>query len=278
MVQNLVAVFSLLVGLAGLALSYAGHRQKVRQERESTRRADEQGRAERAREREAAERLERERQDREREADARRERARRARRERERYQASMIVGQVRLSRSTLSDNWVVPQVVVLNGSDQPVLDVRVSLRGEVISEMPVLAGGSEIFPLPPVRTTDDHHGQLGEVTVEFTDVQGIRWRREGQGALERAGQGVGGQENWGAPEPPVVRPDGPPSGPSAPEGERTYAPAPPPSAGGARTPYGGGARTPYGQEATRRRAAFLRPLMVLVSLALIAVGIWWLLR
>jgi hypothetical protein len=38
MVQNLVAVFSLLIGAAGLMLSYAGHRQKVRQDEQERRR------------------------------------------------------------------------------------------------------------------------------------------------------------------------------------------------------------------------------------------------
>jgi hypothetical protein len=39
MVQNLVAAFSLLIGLAGLTLTYASHRQKFQRDREQERRA-----------------------------------------------------------------------------------------------------------------------------------------------------------------------------------------------------------------------------------------------
>ncbi|WP_208637204.1 hypothetical protein, partial [Streptomyces swartbergensis] len=57
MLQNLMAVFSLLVGLAGLTLSYAAHRQKVRQEgQEAELRAQELARLRREREQEERQR------------------------------------------------------------------------------------------------------------------------------------------------------------------------------------------------------------------------------
>ncbi|MDF3149219.1 hypothetical protein, partial [Streptomyces sp. T21Q-yed] len=178
MVQNLVAVFSTLIGLAGLVLSYAGHRQKVRQEaQESARRAEELRSIEREREQE-------------REAGARRER--------ERLQASMISGHIAQTPSALDDSWVVPQIVIHNGFNQSIRDVRVFRCGEVIRELPHVGTGYEYLRLPPTRIPDEHSGQI---TIEFTDVAGIRWRREGYGALQRARQGTEGSETWAWEDP-----------------------------------------------------------------------------
>ncbi|WP_406364569.1 hypothetical protein [Streptomyces sp. NBC_00645] len=289
MVKNLVAVFSTLIGLAGLMLSYAGHRQKVRQEaqeaqeaQETARRAEELRRIERDREQEQEARALRE------EAREQRERAASARREWERLQASMIGGHIALSPSSLNDNWVVPQVVIHNGSNQPVRDVRVFFQGEVIHELPLVGTGHEYLPQPPAHTQEERYRR--QVTVEFTDVAGIRWRRDGYGALQRARQGTEGQEIWEAPETPVIEsalrpsdltdaghqmqhaparmPETPPQGP--PTGPLSGPSAPPaPSA-----PYGGGAPAGGGGAPARRHVGLLRLAVVLVSLALIAGGVW----
>ncbi|WP_371664747.1 hypothetical protein [Streptomyces sp. NBC_00280] len=278
MVKNLVAVFSTLIGLVGLMLSYAGHRQKVRQEaQENARRAEELRRTERDREQEQEARALREEEARE-----QRERAASARRERERLQASMIGGHIALSPSSLNDSWVVPQVVIHNGSNQPVRDVRVFVHGEVIHELPLVGTGHKYLPQPPAHIQDERYRR--QVTVEFTDVAGIRWRRDGYGALQRARQGTEGQEIWEAPETPVVESallpldltdadlfishapapmretpaQGPPTGPLS-------GPSQPPA------PYGGrgGAGAP-----ARRHVGLFRLAVVLVSLALIAGGVW----
>ncbi|MER7477453.1 hypothetical protein ABTX60_07320 [Streptomyces sp. NPDC126510] len=252
MVQNLVAVFSLLIGTAGLLLSYAGHRQKVRQDaQERALRADEQQRMEHERQRHEQEW---------REMEARAQEEREAHdRERDRYQASMIGGHIGLSPSSLDDSWVVPQVVIYNGSNQPVRDVRASLRGEVKSELPLVETGHHHVPLPPIPV-GERYDQLGEVTVEFTDAAGVRWRREGYGALRRAQQGAGGQEIWGHRESPVVERvvEHPDAASPAKLLPRVAAPDSPATA--------------------KRRANWLGPVVVVVSVVLIAGGVWWLLQ
>ncbi|MFD8237402.1 hypothetical protein ACFV20_36715 [Streptomyces sp. NPDC059696] len=255
MVQNIFGVFSLLIGTAGLLLTYAGHRQKVRQEaQESALRAEELLRGERDREQE---------QERQEQAErARQEREERTRLERDRYQASMVGGHVVLSPSSLNESYAVPQVMIQNGSNQPVKDVRISVRGEAISQVPLIHPGQHFFPLPALQIPDDGNDQWGEVAVEFTDVSEIGWRREGYGDLQRTRQGTHGQEVWGVPEPPVVeRYAGETAWPSAPDvAERMeFGEVPAPSA-----PRAG------------RRFRRLGPVALLVSVVLIAVGIWWL--
>ncbi|MFE0647562.1 hypothetical protein ACFVZH_03090 [Streptomyces sp. NPDC059534] len=266
MVQNLVAVFSLLTGLVGLTLSYAAHRQKVREGRqESALRAEELQRFQRDREQERL----------------LYEREQSAKRQRERHQASLISAHIALPPSPLHDNWVVPKAVIRNGSNQPVLDVRVSFRGEVIGEWTLLGTGEGTAPLPPTQRRDEHSDRLRDLAVEFTDVAGIRWRREGYGVLRRARQGTGDPETsgaWEAGEPPDIeratQPPGPPSGPLAggSVGESvggSEADAPwPPSPGGS---------APAGTTG-RRRTGFLWPVAVSVSVLLVAGGVWWLLR
>ncbi|MFC9679012.1 hypothetical protein [Streptomyces sp. NPDC056948] len=284
MVQNLVAVFSLLIGTAGLLLSYAGHRQKTRQDaQDRALRADEQQRMEHDREQErqrqdqeARARREREARDREREARARREREARAQWERDRYQASMIGGHIGLSPSSLDDSWVVPQVVINNGSNQPVRDLRATFRGEVTNELRLVGTGRHYFPLPPVQISGERYDQLGQVTVEFTDVAGVRWRREGYGALQRARQGADGQEVWGNPEPPVVervveRPD------TALPRKRSEVARPPQAQREPTMPAPAQAGPPAPAPA-ERRVGCLGPVVVLGSVVLIAGGIWWLLH
>jgi hypothetical protein len=260
MVQNIFAVFSLMIGTAGLLLTYAGHRQKVRQDaRDTVLRAEELRRVERDRERE--------REEQERAARAQQEREASVRREKDRYQASMVGGHIGLSPSSLNDDWVVPQVVLHNGSNQPVRDVRAFLQDEVVGEVRLLGSDHQIVPLPAVQVSNEGYGQLGQVTVEFTDIAGIRWRREGYGHLRRARQDTEGHEVWGGLEPPVVERHASEAEPSewslylprseAPDWSYEL-PAPAPPAG--------------------RRFRHLSPVAVLVSVALIAVGIWWLLH
>jgi hypothetical protein len=261
MVQNLLAVLSLLIGTSGLMLSYAGHRQKVRQDtHENTHRAEEQRR------------IEQERQRQEQEARAQQEKEARFQRERDRYQASMIGVHIRLSPSTLDDSWVVPQLVIHNGSSQPVRDVRAYYGDEVTNELPLVDTGTHFLPLPPRQLPDASVDQSGPVTVEFTDVAGIRWRREGYGFLQRAGQGVDGQEIWGPPEPAVVEFLQPVR-----QGRRKGAQPPqqegPPSVG--EGPHG--ALPPVSAPAERHFGC-AGPVVVLVSAMLIVGGIWWLLR
>lgn len=263
MVQNLVAVFSLLTGLVGLTLSYAAHRQKVRENRqESALRAEELQKFQRDREQERL----------------LREREQSAQRQRERHQASLISAHIALPPSPLHDSWVVPKAVIQNGSNQPVSDVCVSFCGEVIGEWPLLGTGDGTVSLPPTQIPDEHTNQLRDLAVEFTDVAGIRWRREGYGVLRRARQGTGDPETsgaWDAGEPPNIetaaQPTGPPSGPlsggsagGGPRADGPLAPAP-------------GGSAPAGVTG-RRRTGLLVPAAVLVSVVLIAGGVWWLLR
>lgn len=248
MVQNLIAVFSLLIGLAGLTVSYAAHRQKVRQDRQEAALREEE--------------LQRFRREREQEQQLR-EREQSAERQRERHQASMINVDVTRLPSPLDRNWIIPKAVIQNRSNQPVRDVRVSFRDEVVGELPLLGTGEDAFELRP--TEGDAYRYLQHITVDFTDVAGIRWRLEGRGYLRRARQGTGGPEtlgSWGDPEPPVIQQvSAPPPGP--------VCPAPPPPA-------------PKTGRATKapvwRRGGFLRPAVVLVSVVLIAGGVWWLLH
>ncbi|GGQ33086.1 hypothetical protein [Streptomyces roseolilacinus] len=248
MVQNLVAVFSLLIGLAGLTLSYAAHRQKVRQDRQEA--ALREGELQRfQREREQEQRL--------------REREQSAERQRERHQASMI--NVNVTRLLSPLGHIIPKAVIQNRSNQPVRDVRVSFRDEVVGELPLLGTGEDAFELDP--TESDAYGYLQHITVDFTDVAGIRWRLEGRGYLRRARQGTGSPEtlgSWGEPEPPVI--------------QQVFAPPPPPgpvySAPPAPAPrMGTGTKAPVW-----RRGEFLRPAVVLVSFVLIAGGVWRLLH
>ncbi|MFJ9819693.1 hypothetical protein ACIRU3_31410 [Streptomyces sp. NPDC101151] len=219
MVQNLIAAFSLLIGLAGLTLTYAAHRQKGRQDSQTELKL--------------------------------RERRRIARRQRERHQASMISTNVVGLRHTLDSNWIIWTVEIENRSNQPVRDVCVCFRGDVIGESPLLGTGECAFPLPPSES--DAAGYQMHITADFTDVSGIRWRREGYGALRRAHQGADG---WEDPEPPDIQ-----------------WVAPPPAGG---VPGSG----PMARRAPRRRRRgwVLRPVAVLVSVVLIAGGVWWLLH
>ncbi|MFJ1973957.1 hypothetical protein ACIO93_35535 [Streptomyces sp. NPDC087903] len=272
MVQNLVAVFSLLIGLVGLMLSYAGHRQKVRQDvQEYALRAEELRKVERDREQE--------RQLYEREARARREREVSVQRAQERHQASMIGGHIVLFPSPLNDSWVVPRVMIQNGSNQPVRDVRVSLRGEVINELPIVGTGHDFFPLAPAQITDERYDQLGHITLEFTDAAGIRWRREAYGNLQRARQGTTGQEDWEAPELPLIATAAPSPRPSAPP---CPSPSLPPSEQSSRMRLPARADQAPSPAPTESRAGerigFRRPVVVLVSVVLIAGGVWWLLH
>ncbi|MER7955355.1 hypothetical protein [Streptomyces sp. NPDC096030] len=267
MVQTLVAVFSLLTGMVGLTLSYAAHRQKVREGRqESALRAEELQKFQRDREQERL----------------LHEREQSAQRQRERQQASLISVHIALPPSPLHDSWVVPKAVIQNGSNQPVWDVRLSIRGEVIGEWPLLDTGEGAAPLPPMPMRDEPSDQLRDLAVEFTDVAGIRWRREGYGVLRRARQGVGDPETsgaWEAGEPPnIVRaepPLGPPPGPltGGPDGERAGGGH---TASAPREPSLGGSAS--AGTTGRRRAGFFWPVAVLVSVLLIAGGVWWLLR
>ncbi|MCX5390314.1 hypothetical protein [Streptomyces sp. NBC_00094] len=267
MVQNLVAVFSLLTGLVGLTLSYAAHRQKVREGRqESALRAEELRRFQRDREQERL----------------LHEREQSAQRQRERHQASLISAHIALLPSSLHDSWVVPKAVIRNGSNQPVRDVRVSFRGEVIGAWTLLGTGEGTAPLPPTQIRDEHSDRLRDLAVEFTDVTGIRWRREGYGVLRRARQGVGDPETsgeWEAGEPPDVeraeQPLGPPSGPlvGGPVGESVGG-SPGADAPWPQSPGGSASAGTTG----RRRTGFLWPAAVSVSVLLIAGGVWWLLR
>ncbi|WP_058043881.1 hypothetical protein [Streptomyces roseifaciens] len=270
MVQNLIAVFSLLTGLVGLTLSYAAHRQKVREGRqESALRAEE---------------LQKFRREREQERHLN-EREQKAQRQRERHQASMISAHVVLSPSPIHDSWVVPKAVIQNGSNQPVRDVRVSFCGELIGGWPLLGTGEGTVPLPPTQIPQERSDQLRDLAVEFTDVAGIRWRREGYGVLRRARQDSASPETsgaWEVGEPPIIErvapPSGPPSGPltggGAGAGERNGAPAPLPP--GPSLPHGG--PPPPAGAPGRRRTGFFRPVVVLVSVVLIAGGVGWLLR
>jgi hypothetical protein len=205
MVQNLIAVFSLLIGLGGLSVTYAAHRHKVRQESEA-----------------AA--------------------------IRERGWTSMAHAKVDLLQHPLTNEFARRVEIEYQGA-QPIMDVRVSFRGEVIGEFPfVMCNRHEYAQLPPAEsnaTDSERH-----ITLEFTDPAGIRWKREASGFLRRARQDAEGLETrdlWGPPEPPNV--------------QRWNAPT------------GQPASTPGS-----RRRGFLRAAVVLVSVLIVAGGVWWLLH
>ena len=260
MLQNLVAVLSLLVGLAGLTLSFAAHRQKVRQEgREAELRAEEL-----AREREEAER----RRQQERENEERRRRLEHTRRQqRERRQASLINVDVTRHASPLDASRIIPKAVIQNRSNRPVTDLRVSFHGSVVGESTLLdSAGEEAYTLP--ASESGRYGYLQHLTVDFTDVAGIRWRHEWGGALRKAQHGASGPEAWGPPTypeveevlvPPAPAPD---LGGAPPPPQRYPAPLPEAPAGGSEVPVS-------------RRTRSLTPAVVLISLLLIAGSVWW---
>lgn len=244
--QNLIAVFSLLIGLAGLTLSYMGHRQKVRQETQETALFVEQLQG-----------LQRERgQDQE-----QRKLQERVQRERERRQASMIKTRLELRPSSLHDGWVVPEIVVENRSDQLLRDVRVAFLHEVIGEATTLDTGQHAFQLPPAQAAKPSH-KLRFVTVDFTDIAGIRWRRDGDAGLRRAQPGTDSPDSrgaWGDPEDLYVT-----AARDVIMGAPASPPPPPPSGASQTEPVG-------------RHLRFLQPAIVLVSVTLIAGALWWLL-
>ncbi|MEU9158130.1 hypothetical protein AB0D59_48295 [Streptomyces sp. NPDC048417] len=263
MVQNLIAAFSLLIGMAGLTLSYAAHRQKVRQESQEYALHTEE--------------LEKFQRDRERERQLR-EQEQSARRQREQLQASMIRTNVVRLVSPLNSNWVVPRVVVQNRSNQLVRDVRVSFGDEVIGELIYLDTGEETFPLPPTESSEA--GYQERIILEFTDIAGIRWRRERFGTLRRARPGTNG---WEDPEPPVIEQGA--TGPRwcpAPDTPVRGLPAPPPPGPLQEDESRGWAPPGAAQRGTKvpvwRRSVIHWPSVVLVSVGLIAGGLWWFLH
>jgi hypothetical protein len=185
MVQNLIAALSTLIALAGLAVSYLGHRDKVRREDE----------------------LARLRQELEKEAEQQGVQA----------QASKLDVHVDVGRSQLHNGWAVPKLVVENQSNQPVHDLVVSFHDKVVAEMPLLDTGDTAFPLPLSEGSTPAGLLLRHVTVDFTDAAGIRWRREGRGSL-RSGSGneALGTWQWGRPEQSRIEPAAPSESPALP--------------------------------------------------------------
>lgn len=175
-IQTLTAVLGALIGLAGLLVSYLAHRHKVRHDAALA--AEEMRLLEREREAEQQE---------------------------ARVQASMLRVHVALSRSALHDGLVTPKVVVANQSNQPIQDVCVSLRDEAVGETSLFPTGEMVFPLPLSEAATPTGRLMREVTIDFTDAAGIRWRRQSGGSLRRGriNEALGAWE-WGEPEAPVV--------------------------------------------------------------------------
>jgi hypothetical protein len=188
MVQNLIAVLSTFIALAGLAVSYMGHRDKVRREDE----------------------LARLRQELEKEAEQRGVQA----------QASRLEVHVDVGRSQLHNGWAVPKLVVENLSNQPVHDLVVSFHDQVVAEMPLLDTGDTSFPLPLSEGATPAGLLLRQVTVDFTDAAGIRWRRDGRGSL-RTGSGNEALGTWerGRQDHPRIEPAAPSESPAGPPGQ-----------------------------------------------------------
>ncbi|OUC75756.1 hypothetical protein CA983_44230 [Streptomyces swartbergensis] len=137
-----------------------------------------------------------------------------------------------------------------------------SYRGSVVGALPLLgSAGEEVFTLP--TSVLRSYGYLLRLTVDFTDVAGIRWRTDVDGALRRAQHGVSGSEVWGPRMYADIREvamGGPVAGASRPPAPSHAVPS-------------AGTEVPVS-----RRTRFLRPAVVLVSLLLIAGGVWWLIN
>ncbi|MEU2609340.1 hypothetical protein [Streptomyces albus] len=177
MIETVIGVVGALVGIGGLATSYANHRHQKRQGQQL---------AERER------RVEK----REKEADRRESLA----------QASMVRVHVTKRRSQLDSHVPLPELAIVNSSNQP---IRVIAARH----------GNEEIPFPQMRPVQDGilltggaritsevlpgHFQIDHVQVEFIDAAGQRWTRLANGALRR-GRFRNQAWEWGDVEPPVV--------------------------------------------------------------------------
>jgi hypothetical protein len=157
-IETLIAVFSSLVALGALVVSFMAHRHQVVR----------------------AAALD----DRERRVDAR-ERA--LQRREQRVHASMIEVRMSTSPSSLHDGWVTPRLEIVNPSNQPISGLSASFRGEELDSVFGMVAPGEVrhFTLPSLDTADDADLTLQRITLSFTDAAGIRWRRSGGGRLQR---------------------------------------------------------------------------------------------
>ncbi|MFJ3722724.1 hypothetical protein ACIPYQ_09130 [Streptomyces sp. NPDC090045] len=129
-----------------------------------------------------------------------------------RAHASMIDVQAMVQRSLLHDGYEVPRVGVTNQSNQPIQELLVRYRDDIVADTLALTG-KQIWHLPPSESTRSPDRILSHVTIEFTDAEGTRWRREGNGRLRRGRQTKAGTWKWGTPEPPLITAAAPPPEP-----------------------------------------------------------------
>ncbi|WP_158697937.1 hypothetical protein [Streptomyces prunicolor] len=176
MVELVIAAVGCLVGLGGLAISYAAHRHQV-------------GQAERLAEREqlVAER--------ERAADERNTLV---------HASRLHVGfMATQSPLTNLDTWVLR---VINYSSQPMRDLVSFYGGERLEfDSPTghLSPGVMREARIPSRLAEPR--PLHEATiVEFTDAAGLRWRRLGSGVLQCRRDNPDGSQVWGPEQAPLV--------------------------------------------------------------------------
>ncbi|WP_151482805.1 hypothetical protein [Streptomyces albicerus] len=185
MLEAVVAVVGTVVGVAGLATSYAGHRHSVR---EAARVAL----------------LTRSVEERERQL------AKEAERRAEVVQASLVQVVMGSRPSPLAEQWVSHSIRATNGSDQPVRDVTLRYDGRPLpanlANGPLPAGrllhaGESVSAALPASDVGPGPADPALGVVEFTDAAGVRWRRSTLGILER--QYADG--SWDA-QPPNVAP------------------------------------------------------------------------
>ncbi|MFF7021953.1 hypothetical protein ACFY97_13160 [Streptomyces klenkii] len=120
-------------------------------------------------------------------------------------QASMLDVTIRRVPSSLREGWSTSYILVHNSSNQPVSHLNVRFRDEVVTgESGVLFPGStHSFRLTASEDCSSVLEDGRDVSVDFTDAAGIRWRREGDGGL-REGRSTGSAWEWGAREEPVI--------------------------------------------------------------------------
>lgn len=183
MAETLIAAVSALIALAAGLVAYRAHRHQLRRAAVTdTHQRHIEEREQRVSEREAA-----------------------AERREALVQASMMDVTVRWVPSSLHEGWSTPWILVHNSSNQPFADLHVRFRDEPVTGQTgvLFPGAIHRFQLP----SSEYRSGVPEVgrgvSVDFTDVAGTRWRREGDGGL-REGHSTGDTWEWGAREEPVI--------------------------------------------------------------------------
>ena len=205
MLEAFVAVVGVVVGVAGVVTSYAGHRHSVREAVRVAALAREVEERERAVAREADQRA-------------------------EAVQASLVQVVMRSGPSPLAEQWMSHSIQATNGSDQPVRDVALRYDGRLLPTSlanGLLHAGEGVGSRLPASDASLGPADPALGVMEFTDAAGVRWRRSTTGTLERQH----GSGSWDA-TPPHVAPFQAPGG----WAQGQPAPAAPPITGAAPHP------------------------------------------